>query len=318
MGHEESTRLTAYILRRLLFAVFVVWGAVTIIFVIVRVVPGDPAGVMLGPSATVEQVEALRTRLGLDRPMLEQYLSFVGDAARLDFGQSLRLGIPASAAVVDRLPATAALALLAVVIALLVSFPLGIRSARKPGSAQDHAIRVGSLFALSMPTFWVGIMLLLVLARWLKLFPSSGSGSIQHYILPAIVLALPLIGTLVRLIRGGLLDVLGQDYVRSATAKGLRPRSVMFGHAVPNMLIPVVTVVGLMLGDLLAGLVLVEAVFAWPGLGRLLVDGITNRDYPIIQATVAFIALTYALINLGVDILYGYLDPRISVGGRAT
>jgi ABC-type dipeptide/oligopeptide/nickel transport system permease component len=306
-----------FILRRLLFAGFVVWGAVTVIFVIVRLVPGDPAAVMLGPSATADQVEALRARLGLDRSLLEQYVTFLADAARLDFGDSLRLGIPAAEAVLRRVPATAILGLLALGIALLLSFPLGIRAARRPGSAEDGAIRVGSLFAQSLPTFWVGIMLLLILARWAKVLPSSGSSSAQHYILPAVVLALPLIGTLARLVRGGLLDVLGQPYVQTATAKGLRSRRVMYGHAVPNMLIPVVTVVGLMLGDLLAGLVLVETVFAWPGLGRLLVDGITNRDYPIVQATVAFIAVTYALVNLGVDVLYGYLDPRIRVEAQA-
>lgn len=293
------------------------WGAVTVIFVIVRLIPGDPASVMLGPSATVEQVEALRARLGLDTPIIAQYLDYLRSALVLDFGDSVRLGLPAAETVLRRVPATASLAFVALALALVVSFPLGIRAARRPGSASDHGIRLLSLLGQNLPTFWVGIVLLIVFSRSLRWLPSAGDDSPANYVLPAIVLALPLIGTLVRLVRGGLLDVLGEPYVQTARAKGLRSRSVLYGHAVPNMLIPVVTVVGLMLGDLLAGLVLVEVVFSWPGLGRLLVDAIDNRDYPVIQATVAFIAITYAVLNLLVDATYGVIDPRVRVEGAA-
>ena len=303
--------MATFIARRLVFAAFVVWGAVTVIFVIVRLVPGDPAAVMLGPSATADQVAALRARMGLDQTFLTQYADYLGSVLRLDFGTSLRLGIPASDAVLQHAPVTAGLGLAALAIALLVSFPLGIRAARSPGSPADVTIRLGSLLGQNLPTFWVGIMLLLVFARTLRVLPSQGADSWTNYILPAVTLSLPLIGTIVRLVRGGLLDVLTEPYVQAARAKGLRSRSVLYGHAVPNMLIPLVTVVGLMLGDLLGGLVLVEIVFSWPGLGRLLVDAILARDYPLVQAAVAFVALIYVLINLVVDILYGYLDPRV-------
>ncbi len=308
--------MTAYVIRRLLFALFVVWGAVTIIFVIVRLIPGDPAAVMLGPSATADQVAALRARLGLDQPLLIQYANYLAGALHLDFGDSIRLGIPASDAVVRRIPATVGLGLVAMLLALAVSFPLGIRAARSPGSLVDHLIRMVSLLGQTLPNFWVGLMLILLFARGLRVLPSAGATSWVHFILPAVVLALPLIGTLVRLVRGGLLDVLSEPYIQAARSKGLRSRAVMYGHAVPNMLIPVVTVAGLQLGDLLSGLVLVETVFAWPGLGRLLVDAIFNRDYPLVQACVAFVAALYVLINLGVDLLYGALDPRIRVEGR--
>ena len=307
--------MTRFFVRRLVFAAFVVWGAVSVIFVIVRLIPGDPASMMLGPSATAEQVAALRERLGLDTPLISQYLSYLQSAVVLDFGESVRLGIPAAESVLRRVPATATLAFVALGLALIVSFPLGIRAARHPGSTSDRAIRVGSLVGQNLPTFWVGIVLLVVLARWMRVLPSGGDEGPANYILPAIVLALPLVGTLIRLVRGGLLDVLAEPYVQTARAKGLRSRSVLYLHAVPNMLIPVVTVVGLMLGDLLAGLVLVEVVFSWPGLGRLLVDAIDNRDYPVIQAAVAFIAITYALSNLLVDATYGVIDPRVRVAG---
>jgi peptide/nickel transport system permease protein len=307
--------VSRFLARRLVFAALVVWGAVTVIFVIVRVIPGDPASVMLGPSATADQVASLRARLGLDTPLVAQYADYLRNALVLDFGESVRLGIPAAESVLRRLPATASLAFVAITLALLVSFPLGIRGARHPGSWSDKAIRLSSLVGQNLPTFWVGIVLLIVFSRWLRMFPSAGDDGPANYVLPAIVLALPLIGTLVRLVRGGLLDVLGEPYVQTARAKGLRSRAVLYGHAVPNMLIPVVTVVGLMLGDLLAGLVLVEVVFSWPGLGRLLVDAIDHRDYPVIQAAVAFIAITYALLNLAVDMTYGVLDPRVRVAG---
>jgi ABC-type dipeptide/oligopeptide/nickel transport system permease component len=311
-----NSRVTGYVLRRLLLAAFVVWGAVTVIFLIVRVVPGDPASMMLGPSATEAQIATLRARLGLDLPLINQYAIYLANAARFDFGDSLRFGIPAAQAVAQVIPATASLGIVAMALALMTSVPLGIVAARSQNSVVDRLVRLSSLAGQSLPTFWVGLMLLLIFARSMRLLPSIGDDTPLHYILPAVTLAIPLIGTIVLLVRGGLLDVLNEGYIQTARSKGLSERTVVLSHAVPNMLIPVVTVVGLMLGDLLGGLVLVETVFAWPGLGRLTIDAIHNRDYPVVQACVAVIALIYVLLNLGVDLLYGRLDPRVRVAGR--
>jgi ABC-type dipeptide/oligopeptide/nickel transport system permease component len=309
--------MSSYVVRRLLLSALVVWGAVSVIFVIVRIVPGDPASMMLGPSATPAQVSALRERLGLSRPLAEQYLEYLDGVAHLDFGDSLREHVPASRAVAERVPSTAELGLATLLLALVVSFPLGIMAARAHGTAADHSIRILSLAAQSLPTFWIGLMLLLVFARTLRLLPSIGNASPSNLILPSITLALPLVGTISLLVRNGLLDIFHDPYIQTARSKGLNERVVILRHAVPNMLIPVVTVVGLMLGDLLGGLVLVELVFAWPGLGRLTVDAIHDRDYPIVQACVAFIAIAYAVINLVVDVLYARLDPRIRIAKSA-
>jgi peptide/nickel transport system permease protein len=298
-------------MRRLALGLLVVWGAVSIIFLIVRIVPGDPASLMLGPSASPEQIAALRERLGLDAPLLEQYVAYLGNALRLDFGDSLRQGIPASQAVASRLGPTVTLAATALVITLVVGLPLGILAARWNGSFADRSVRVLSLAAQSLPAFWVGLILLLVFARQLKVLPSIGAASPTHYLLPSITLALPLIGTIVLLVRGGLLDVFDEPYLQTARSKGVGDRAVVVRHALPNTLIPVVTVVGLMVADLLGGLVIVETVFAWPGMGRLTVDAIHDRDYPVVQACVAFIAIVYVITNLGVDLLYGRLDPRV-------
>ena len=303
--------MSGYVMRRLALGVLVVWGAVSIIFVIVRIVPGDPASLMLGPSATQDQIEALRARLGLDAPLVGQYLAYLADAARLDFGDSLRQGIPASEAVASRLLPTVTLAAVALAITLVVGLPLGILAARWNGSAADRGVRVASLAAQSLPAFWVGLVLLMIFARQLKVLPSIGASTPAHYLLPAITLALPLIGTIVLLVRGGLLDVFDEPYLQTARSKGVGDRAVVVRHALPNTLIPVVTVVGLMVADLLGGLVIVETVFAWPGMGRLTVDAIHDRDYPVVQACVAFIAIVYVVTNLGVDLLYGRLDPRV-------
>jgi peptide/nickel transport system permease protein len=303
--------VTAYILRRLALSVLVLWGAITVVFVAIRLAPGDPAQIMLGPSATAQEVAALRTRLGLDQPAPVQYARYLLQVARLDLGESLRLNQPALSAILERVPATARLAGLAMLVAILLSFPMGIVSALRPGTILDRLISILSLLGQSVPNFWLGIMLILVFARGLQLLPSGGADTWQHLILPATTLALPLIGILTRLIRSGLLDVLTDDYIRTARAKGLTGRAVMIHHALLNMLIPVVTVIGLQLGTLLGGTVIVESVFAWPGVGRLLVDAIGNRDYPLVQASILVITASFVIINLLVDVSYGYLDPRI-------
>src|SRR5215216_2598352 len=306
--------MTAYIIRRLGFSLFVLWGALTIVFAAIRLAPGDPAQLMLGPDASADQLAALRERLGLDRPVLIQYGQYVAQALRLDFGSSLRLDMPAGQAIAERLGETVRLALTALLLAIGISFPLGIGAALRPRSPVDGLVSIISLLGQSVPNFWLGIMFILLFARNLRLLPSGGPESWQHLILPAITLALPLIGVLTRLVRSGMLDVLDEDYVRTARAKGLSPRAVVVRHGLVNMLIPVITVIGLQLGHLLGGAVIVETVFAWPGVGRLLVEAISNRDYPLVQAAVLFITSGFILINFLVDLSYGWLDPQVRLG----
>lgn len=303
--------MTTYIIRRLFYSVFVLWGALTLIFLAIRAVPGDPAQMMLGSDANAADVAALRGRLGLDEPMLVQYAKYLGSTLALDMGTSLRLERPVTEAIAERLPLTVQLAVTGMVIAVLISFPLGIAAALRPGSFVDSIVSVLSLMGQSIPGFWVGIMLILVFARQLRMLPSAGADSWQHMILPAITISLPFLGVLMRLVRSGLLDVLDEDYIRTARAKGLDARVVMTRHALRNMLIPVVTVVGLQFGHLLGGAVITETVFGWPGVGRLLVDAIGNRDYPLVQAAILYITAGFVAINFLVDLSYGYLDPRI-------
>ncbi len=303
--------MTAYILRRLGFSVFVLWGALTVVFICVRLVPGDPAQLIAGPEASKENVAALRHQLGLDRPAPVQYVQYLSHVVRLDLGQSLRLNQPAIRAVGGRLTATATLAFCAMLTGCMLSFPLGVVAALRPRSVVDTLVSVFSLLGQSLPNFWLGLMFILIFARRLHWLPSSGIGGIKHLILPTVTLALPLVGVLTRLIRTGLLEVLGEEYIRTAQAKGLPRGAIVARHAVRNMLIPVVTVVGLQIGSLLGGAVIVETVFGWPGAGQLLVTAIGNRDYPVIQAGILVITTGFVVVNLLVDISYGYLDPRI-------
>jgi peptide/nickel transport system permease protein len=303
--------VTSYIARRLLFSVFVLWGALTVVFLAVRAVPGDPAQMMMGPNATADEINALREKLGLNRPLVIQYATYMFQTIRLDLGESIRLAQPVVALVAERLPATGKLALTAILIAVAVSFPLGIAAAIRPGGLLDAVVSVVSLLGQSVPGFWLGIMFILIFARSLRLLPSAGDESLAHLILPSVTVALPLVGVLTRLVRSGLLDVLDEDYIRTARAKGLPPRLVMWRHAIRNMLIPVITVIGLQVGHLLGGAVITETVFAWPGVGLLLVDAITNRDYPLVQAAILFITAIFVTINFLVDLSYGALDPRI-------
>jgi ABC-type dipeptide/oligopeptide/nickel transport system permease component len=305
--------MIAYLLRRLALSVLVLWGAVTIVFIAIRLAPGDPAQMMLGPSATEQELATVRTQLGLDRSLPVQYATYMWRVAGLDFGTSQRLNQPALNAIVERIPRTAQLTALAMAGAILLSFPMGILAAIRRDGPIDRVISILSLLGQSMPSFWIGIMFILLFARQLRMLPSGGAGGWSHLVLPAATLALPLVGILTRLIRSGLLDVMNEDYIRTAYAKGLAPRSVLARHALLNMLIPVVTVLGLQLGQLLGGAVIVELVFAWPGVGRLLVDAITNRDYPLVQAAILVITAGFILINLLVDLSYGYLDPRVRI-----
>jgi len=306
----------SYVVQRLLFALVVMWVAATLTFVLVRLSPSDPAIVRLGGMASEEELARERERLGLSAPLPVQYARFLGDALRLDLGNSFMRGGSAMGHVAGRLPETLRLGATAMALILLASLPLGIAAARRAGRLGDRVITTGSLVGQSLPEFWVGIMLMLIFARQLNWLPSSGSASWQHLILPAVTLALPLLSVMVRLVRSGLIGVMHEEYIELARAKGLSERVVLWQHAVRNMLIPVVTVGGLQLGYLLGGTVIVETVFGWPGVGDLLISSISFRDFPVIQACIIVITGIVVLVNLAVDLTYGYLDPRIRMGAQ--
>jgi len=305
----------AYVVRRLFFSLFVLWGAVTIIFVVLRLVPGDPAYIMLGPDADQAQVAALRAQLGLDQSLIQQYATYLANVVHLDFGESFRLNADSMSLVLQRVPATIQLATTALLLSLLIGLPLGVIAALRAHSWVDRTISVFSLMGQSTPSFWLGIVLILVFARGLKVLPSAGSGTWSHLVLPTITLALPFLAILVRLTRSGLLEVVHEGYVQTARAKGLGEGIVVLVHALRNALIPIVTVVGLQFGALLGGTVIVETVFAWPGVGRLLIDSIGRRDYGVVQAAILLVATIFVVINLLVDLLYGFLDPRVRLAG---
>lgn len=309
--------MTRVIVKRLLVGVLVLWGAASLIFLIVRVAPGDPATILLGPDATQDQVDELTATLGLDRPMFAQYLSYLGDVARLHFGDSFRLGRPAMAEVLERLPATAELMLASTAIAVVVGLALGLLAGGRPGRAVDRVVSAGTIALQSFPTFWVGIMLILIFALALRLLPSGGSGTPAHLVLPAVTLALPFTATVARLTRTSVAETMREPYIQTARSKGLTEPRVLLGHALRNSLIPVVTVVGLHMGGLMGGAVIVENVFAWPGLGTLVVDSVSNRDYEVVQAATFLIAAIVMVFNLVADLLYSQLDPRIRLEATA-
>jgi peptide/nickel transport system permease protein len=293
--------MTAFLLRRLLHAIFVVWGVVTVVFFLVRLT-GDPTGFLVDQTATQAEMAHVRQLLGLDRPMYVQYVDFLLAVPRGDFGMSIR----------EKRPATVELAVAAIALSTLLAIPLGVVSATRKDTAVDHLSRVGSLFLQSMPSFWLGIVLILIFAVWLQgLLPSYGSGSLRHLILPAVTLAAAPLAQNVRLIRAGMLEVLHQDYIRTARAKGLAERLVIYRHALRNAAIPVITVTGLSLGFMLSGTIIIETVFSWPGLGRLIVQAVPGRDFPVIQAGVCVFAVIFVGINLLVDVLYTVVDPRV-------
>lgn len=297
--------------RRIGVVLLVVWGTATLVFILIRLAPGDPAVLLVGPSGTAEDLENARQTLALDEPFLVQYLHFLRNLLVLDFGYSRRLGADAMSLVLQRLPATIELAVVAIAIGTVLGFPLGIWAGRRPGSAIDRFVKASSLTLQALPGFWLAVMLMLIFARQLQLLPSAGRGGIEHLILPAATLAILFIGTIARLSQSGLSAILDEPFMETARAKGLREKDVVRHHGIRNMMIPVVTVVGLQVGGLLGGAVVTETVFSWPGLGLLLMDGITNRDYAVVQAATVFIALIVAISNMVVDLLYAVLDPRI-------
>ena len=302
--------MTTYFTRRLLQSLIVLLGVSFVVFFILHLT-GDPALVLLPPDASPEDVRRFREAMGFNDPFFVQYGRFLGGALRGDFGQSIRHGESAFHLVVERMPATFELAGAALLIALALAIPAGIVSAVRRNSLLDYVSTVVALLGQSMPTFWLGIMLILLFSVQFHLLPSSGRGTLEHLVLPAVTLGLFTTARITRLTRSGMLEVLGQDYIRTARAKGMSDPPVVWKHALKNAAIPIVTIVGIELGTLLGGSVITETIFAWPGVGRLSVQAIANRDYPVVQAAVFLLASTFVLVNLMVDVVYTYLDPRI-------
>jgi peptide/nickel transport system permease protein len=300
-----------YLLRRLLLTIPVLIGVATLVFALIHLVPGDPAQSMLGESASPEEVTRLRKTLGLDKPLLEQYGVFVGGIARGNLGTSFRYGTPVSREIRQRIPDTALLAVCAMAVAVAIALPLGIIAAVYRGRAADHAAMTAALVGISMPNFWLGPLLAILFAVYLGWLPVAGSGTAAHLVLPAVTLGAALAAILARMTRASLLDELRELYVLAARARGLSRARAVLRHAFRNSLIPIVTIVGLQFGAVLTGTIITETIFAWPGVGRLLIQAINYRDYPLVQGCILFISATYVAMNLLTDLTYGLLDPRI-------
>lgn len=300
-----------FLVRRLLLTVPVLLGVATLVFTLIHLVPGDPAQSMLGEGASPQEVAELRSRLGLDRPLPVQYGAFLAGLVRGDLGVSLRYGTPVLDEIVARVPRTLQLAAVAMLVAVLVAIPLGVLAASFRGTPLDHAAMATALLGICVPNFWLGPMLALLFAVELGWLPVSGTGSPAHLVLPAVTLGAALAAVLARITRASMLDELHQPYVVAARARGVSRTGGIVRHAFRNSLIPVVTILGLQLGAVLTGTIVTEIVFAWPGLGRLLIQAINFRDYPLVQGCVLFISLTYVGMNLLTDLTYGLLDPRI-------
>jgi peptide/nickel transport system permease protein len=310
-----------YLARRLLLLVPVLAGVSIVIFLVLHLSPGDPAEIMLGSQATKEDLARLREQMGLNEPLPVQYVHWISHVLRGDLGRSLWMKRPVLPEVLQRLKATLLLTVTALVLSTVVGLAFGVASAAWPRSLLDRFSAAASLFGASMPSFWLGIVLMVIFALWLGWLPASGmfapyggggaADLLSHLVLPAVTLAAASVTIVARLTRSTMLEALGQDYIRTARAKGVTEGFVVLRHGLKNALIPIVTVIGVQAGYLLGGAVLTETVFAWPGVGTLMVQGILARDFPLVQGCVLVVALSFALINLGVDLLYAWLDPRI-------
>lgn len=310
-----------YIIKRLLALIPVLLGVTILVFLILHLAPGDPAQIILGPKATEESLTALRHQLGLDLPLWEQYFRWIGNALQGDWGRSIQLKRPVLPLVLDRFAATLTLTIFAAVIAVVFGTFAGIVSATKQYSFWDRLLMFLALVGFCLPVFWLGLILQLIFGLELQWLPVSGMHSagqagfvdmLKYLILPGVSLAAASMAEIARMTRSSMLEVIRQDYIKTARAKGLSENVVIYRHALRNAMIPVVTIVGLQIGNLLAGAVLVEIVFSWPGIGSLMVNGILARDFPLVQGVILLVATTYVFINLIVDIVYAFLDPRIS------
>ena len=303
-----------YFLHRLLLLLPTLFGALSLVFLLVHLIPGDPVEVMLGETASGADKTELRRSLGLDQPLPAQYRTFLAKLVTGDLGRSLFEQASVSAIIGQRLPATLELALCAMIAALLISFPLAFLAARRPGSSADRFALLFSLLGLSLPNFWLGPLLMILFSIQLGWTPVSGRGSWLHVILPALTLGLGMAAILTRILRASLIQVARAEFIQTARAKGLRERSVWLKHMLRNALLSVVTIMSLQFGALLAGSLITETVFSWPGIGRLTVQAIQTRDYPLVQGCVLVIAVSYIFVNFFTDILYKLVDPRVSYG----
>ncbi len=300
-----------YLIRRIVLLIPVVMGVVTFVFLIIHMIPGDPVDLMLGEIAQQADKEMLRTRLGLNDPIHIQYYRFIKGVVRGDFGISIHFKQPVLAIIIDKFPATLELTLGAIVIAILISIPMGIIAAARQYSIFDNSSMLLSLIGISMPNFWLGPLLIIVFSIKLGWLPVSGMGGLSHLILPSITLGTSMAAILSRMTRSSLLEVIREDYITAARAKGLSEWVIMVKHALTNALLPIITIIGLQFGALLAGSIITETIFSWPGIGRLTIQAIVTRDYPLVQGCVLFIALCYVVVNLLTDLLYVFIDPRI-------
>lgn len=305
--------MSRHLLASLGQAALVMLGVFVLVFVMVRLT-GDPARAMLAREAGPEQVEALRRQLGFDRPILVQFVDSLGKTLRGDFGNSLHYRTPALPLVLERLPATLELAFVGLIFALVIAVPIGLWGGARPGSPVDVVGRTIGLLGQTTPAYWLGLVMIIVFAVQLRWFPTSGRAGPTSVVMPALALALPTMGRLVRLTRSAVMEIMGEDYVRTARAKGLSNRTVFYRHVLRNAGIPLISVIGIQFGYMLGGSVIIESVFAWPGLGRLAVDAISIRDFPLVQAIAIFASLVVVMLNLLTDIAYSLIDPRIRYG----
>lgn len=313
----------AYIVRRILIGILVAFGVVTLVFFLLHIAPGDPIS-MLIPLETsggvgTEIADQIRAKYGLDKPLLIQYVTYLERLVHLDFGRSINTRRPVASALIARYPATLQLTFCSLLVAILIALPVGIISAVYQNSLLDNVTRVMALIGVSLPSFWLGLLLMLLFSLKLGWLPASGHGGplwtwegLKHMVMPAVTLGTAVSGILMRLTRSSMLEVLGEDYLNTARAKGLSERVVIYVHALKNALIPVITVLGLQFGGLLGGAVVVETIFAWPGVGRYAIQGITGKDFPVVQGSVLAISLGFIIINLVVDVIYSVIDPRIT------
>jgi len=303
--------MTRYISLRLLFALPALWLILTMVFLLAHIVPGDPVQQMLGEGARAEDLQQLRHALGLDLPIGVQYGRYLGGVLHGNLGESFRFQQPVLRVVASHYPATLELAIVALLVCAMIGIPAGLLAAQRRGRATDHAIGVFTLFGLSVPNFALGPVLILVFSVILGWLPVSGRGGISHLLLPAITLGAALAAILTRMVRTSVIEELSSDYVRTARAKGLSKSAVLFRHAFRNALIPILTILGLQFGTLLAGTIVTESIFSWPGVGRLAVQAIQARDYPLLQGCILLIAVSYVLVNLLTDMIYALVDPRV-------
>lgn len=302
-----------YAIRRLIQAIFVVFAVLVFTFLILRVI-GDPARLLVSPEGTRENLETIRRALGLDAPLQVQFVRFLRGIPRGDFGQSFTFGRPALQLVLERTPATLLLTTAALTVGVPIGILLGIVSAVKRNTVYDDLATTIAVLGRATPSFWLSIMLIMLFGVTLRWLPPSGYGSLSHLIMPATALGISLAAIIARLTRSSMLEILSQDYIRTARAKGLRERVVLYRHALRNALIPITTIIGLQMGHLLGGAIIIETVFSWPGIGRLLIQSIYTYDYPVVQTAVIIIAFTFVFINLAIDLLYAFIDPRIRYG----